>query len=203
MYGRFAAFHTYFLALEFCDGTTLDHVLSATGPLPESAVRKIAGQLAAGLGYAHRAGVMHRDLKPANAMVTHEGTVRLMDFGLAQPVAERAGLGEGAMVGTPAYMAPEQLLGQPLTLAADLFAFGAMIWEMLVGRRLMGQATIRQLLSAHAAWMPPKIRESLPEVSDELASVIEACLARSPADRRVDLSALAAWSGAVDVSCRS
>jgi serine/threonine-protein kinase len=195
MYERFAAFHTWFLALEFCDGQSLDSVLKATGPLPESEVRKIVGQLALALGYAHRAGVIHRDVKPTNVMVMSNGTVKLMDFGLARPVDEAPSLSEAAVVGTPAYMAPEQVMGDRLTLEADLFALGAMMWEMLAGYRLLGKMNFGELMQTHMEWIPPNVERRLPDVSRELAAVIETCLARSPQDRQVDLSQLAAWAG--------
>ncbi|MBW3597654.1 MAG: protein kinase [Planctomycetes bacterium] len=194
MYERFAAFHTYFLALEFCEGAPLDEVLKRRGPLPESEARKVIGQAAAGLAYAHRAGVIHRDVKPANVMVARDGTVKLMDFGLARPVAELPASSDAAVVGTPAYMAPEQMEGQSLTTAADLFSFGAVMWEILAGRRLIGNLSFSELFRLHAEWKPPVVRETLPEVSSQLAEIIERCLAKSPEDRRVDLAPLAAWA---------
>jgi CRP-like cAMP-binding protein len=194
MYDRFAAFHTYFLALEFCDGHPMDAQLKKTGPLPEEEVRKIVGQLAAGLGYAHRAGIIHRDIKPSNVMVGRDGVLKIMDFGLARPVDEVPSSLESAVVGTPAYMAPEQLLGERLTVAADLFALGAVIWELFTGKRLMGTFNFGQIVRMHAAWTPPAIRARLPRVSQELAAVIETCLALDPAERCVDLEKLASWA---------
>jgi CRP-like cAMP-binding protein len=194
MYDRFAAFHTYFLALEFCEGRPLDAQLKRTGPLDEEEVRKIVGQLASGLAYAHGAGVIHRDVKPSNVMVAGDGTLKIMDFGLARPVDDFPMSQESAVVGTPAYMAPEQLLGERLTTAADLFSLGAVIWEMLSGKRLMGTFNFAQILRMHSSWTPPSVRDRLPHVSKELAEVIETCLALSPAQRTVDLAKLASWA---------
>jgi CRP-like cAMP-binding protein len=194
MHDRFAAFHTYFLAMEYCEGRTLDVFLKNIGRLPEAEVRKIVGQLAAGLHYAHAAGVIHRDIKPSNVMVMKDGTIKLMDFGLARPVDEIPSPYDAAIVGTPAYMAPEQLAGEPLTVAADFFGLGAVIWEMLTGRRLFGNLTLGELLSQHSNWTPPSVRERIPHVSDELTSVVERCLARSPLDRRLDLQTLSPWA---------
>lgn len=193
MYDRFAAFHTYFLALEFCDGKPLDELLKETGPLPEAEVRKAAGQLAAGLDYAHRAGVIHRDLKPANVMVMRDGGVKLMDFGLARPVDEAPSIYETAVVGTPAYMAPEQMLGDRLTRQTDLFGLGVMLWEMLAGQRLQAKRSFSDLVAILSDWTPPDVRDRFPRVSKELADMIETCLARQPEDRRVDLAQIAAW----------
>jgi CRP-like cAMP-binding protein len=194
MYERFAAFHTYFLALEFCDGRPLDEVLKSTGPLPEPEVRKIVGQLALALGYAHQAGVIHRDVKPTNVMVMRDGTVKLMDFGLARPVDEAPSLTEAAVVGTPAYMAPEQVMGDRLTVEADLFALGAVIWEILAGYRLLGKMNFGELLQTHLEWVPPAVNRLLPDVSEELAAIIETCLAHAPNDRKVNLAQLATWA---------
>jgi CRP-like cAMP-binding protein len=194
MYDRFAAFHTFFLALEFCEGRPLDLLLRRIGPLPEDDVRKIVGQLAAGLDYAHRAGVIHRDIKPSNVMAAEDGTLKIMDFGLARPVDEAPSTPEAAVVGTPAYMAPEQLLGERLTVAADLFSLGAVIWELLAGKRLMGTFNFAQIMRMHAAWTPPSVRDRLPHVSPELATIVETCLALDPAERRVDLAQLASWA---------
>jgi serine/threonine-protein kinase len=109
-------------------------------------------------------------------------------------VEEIPSLSEAAVVGTPAYMAPEQLAGEPLSCAADIFALGAVMWEMLSGQRLLGKLKLGELLCAHADWTPPDVRERFPGVSDELSSAIETCLARLPADRRVNLAQLAAWA---------
>ncbi len=192
MYERFAAFHTFFLALEYCDGRPLDEVLKTTGALGEADMRRIVGQLAAGLDYAHQAGIMHRDIKPANVMVMHNGAVKLMDFGLARPVEQIPSM-ETSIVGTPAYMAPEQLMGEPLTVAADLFGLGAVMWEMLAGERLFGTSNLGELMAAHAAWRVC-VRERFPLLSDEVATVLEQCLAPAARHRRVDLTQVAAWA---------
>ncbi len=110
VFGRFAAFHSFFMVMEHCRGADLAEVIKQAGPLPEVEVKKIAGQLAAAVLAAHDAGLVHRDIKPANIMLTPEGTIKLMDFGLATPVFDES-MPEipKQVVGTPRYMAPEEL----------------------------------------------------------------------------------------------
>ncbi|HEV3005135.1 MAG TPA: protein kinase, partial [Pirellulales bacterium] len=117
--GRFAAFHTYFIVMQFCDGDPLDVILGRDGPVGQSECRKIVGQLSRGLLYAHASGVIHRDVKPANVLIDHQGTVRLTDFGLARPLTDQAAHLDHLVVGTPRYMAPEQMFAEKVDHRAD------------------------------------------------------------------------------------
>src|SRR5262249_43383277 len=135
-----------FLVMEFLDGDTLADRLEE-GPLPCDAALTIAADIADGLGAAHSRGIVHRDLKPGNIVLT-SGGAKLVDFGLAQPVAGATALPRtgvppsprgitmrGAILGTPQYMAPEQLEGKEADARTDIFALGAVLYEMLTGRK--------------------------------------------------------------------
>ncbi len=111
MYGRFAAFRTYFIVMEFSDGVPLNEILDSGGPFPEAEFRKTFGQIVRALTYAHAAGVIHRDVKPANIMLSSSGLVKLMDFGLARTLLQSDPEADDRIVGTLRYMAPEQMMG--------------------------------------------------------------------------------------------
>ena len=165
MLGRFAAFHTHFIVMEFCEGQTLADMLYIEGPLSDNQFRHIASQLAAAIDYAHRAEVAHRDIKPANIMVTPDGTVKLMDFGLAEPSfgGPRA---DGRIAGTPRYMAPEQRTGQAVGPEADFFAFGCVVYEMLTGRPLFDLDSTHEVVRPFTDWIPPSLSEIRPDLPE-------------------------------------
>ena len=121
--------------MEFADGILLKDYIDRCGVVPVDEFRKSFGQLVKAVNYAHEAGIVHRDIKPANIMVTRDGVIKLMDFGLATP-ALAGSPSNNRVVGTPRYMAPEQLVGGKLTTAADLFSLGCVGYEMLTGKVL-------------------------------------------------------------------
>ncbi len=194
-----------FLVMEFVPGTTLADRL-AQGPLPESEVIRLGLQLAAALGCAHQAGVLHRDLKPGNLRVTPDGRLKVLDFGLAKLLAPAGGdatatlLSEvGTAVGTPAYMAPEQLRGGPADERSDLYAAGAVLYEAATGVRPHPECQLAQLVDSVLHRAPASPRSLRPELSCGLERALLRALAREPAARfatacelRADLEALAA-----------
>jgi hypothetical protein len=133
-----------FLSMEFVDGEDLASSLRRIGRFPEDKATEIARQLCAGLAAAHERGVLHRDLKPANVMLDDAGKVRLMDFGLAT-----IGAVEDVRAGTPAYMAPEQLLGREVTQKSDIYALGLVLYELFTGRRAFTATTLKELVEQH------------------------------------------------------
>jgi CRP-like cAMP-binding protein len=196
LFGRFAAFHTWFMVMEFCDGRSLDVLIEERGRLPADACRRIVGQLARGLLHAHAAGVVHRDLKPSNVLVSHTGTVQLSDFGLALTAVE--GDSPRVIVGTPQYMSPEQLAGEPVDRRTDYFALGCVLWEMLTGAPLVPESRLEDIMRRHAAWSVPVPPDDLTAVDPLLMELLQQCLQRSAADRRVDLEAVAGWAAPLD-----
>ena len=140
--------------MEYLDGVTL------RGPMPVEEALRLATQIAAALAAAHRHGILHRDLKPGNVMLTAVGA-KLLDFGLAKSMDAEPDVtltSAGTVVGTVAYMSPEQAEGQPLDARSDIFSFGAVLYEMLSGTRAFSGTTMAQVLSAVMRDDPPPLR---------------------------------------------
>jgi len=123
----------YSIVMEYVDGVNLADVIEKTGPLPVDVGTIIALQVCEGLDYAHMRGLIHRDIKPSNIMIKRNGEVKLMDFGIAQSRNLEALTMPGTLIGTPAYMSPEQILGQQLDSRSDIFSFGIVLYEMFTG----------------------------------------------------------------------
>src|SRR5206468_4316030 len=134
-----------FLTMEYVDGEDLASLLRRIGRIPQDKALEIARQLCAGLAAAHERGVLHRDLKPANVMLDGEGNVRITDFGLAVAAADAAAV----RAGTPEYMAPEQLAGEPASVRSDIYALGLVLFEIFTGRRAYEAKTMHELLQLH------------------------------------------------------
>ena len=194
-----------FLAMAFYKGTTLAQLLAGQPDrrLPVATAASIAGQLASALAAAHAAGIVHRDLKPENVMVLPDGRVKLLDFGLARRLDAQALTEEGMAIGTAAYMAPEQLQGQRTGTAADLWALGVVLYEMLTGRKPFGgerAGMVHSILYEE----PPPLREARPDAPPVLEAVVSHCLLKKPEDRRpaadilLELQAAGFWSSGSD-----
>ncbi|HEY6232948.1 MAG TPA: protein kinase [Pyrinomonadaceae bacterium] len=172
-----------FLVMELIEGETLEDRL-LTGPLPVEESLTIAAQVAEALKAAHKKSIIHRDLKPANIKVTADGVVKVLDFGLAKQFydgskeidTEAATLAvmtmEGTVVGTPAYMSPEQALGQAIDARADIFSFGAITYEMLTGRRAFTGSTLAAVIQAVVATDPQSPRRVRSEVPVDLDGLV-------------------------------
>jgi len=170
---------TDFLVLELVTGPSLEQRLRP-GPLLENVLR-LGAQLARGLQAAHEQGIVHRDLKPSNLHLTPDGLLKILDFGLARLLRREPGestadtateTAAGAVVGSPPYMAPEQLLGKPPDARADLYSAGAVLYEMATGRRPFGTRSGVALTDAILHEPPPPPRSASPELSPGLESVI-------------------------------
>jgi serine/threonine protein kinase/dipeptidyl aminopeptidase/acylaminoacyl peptidase len=181
-----------YLVMEHMEGETLAARL-ARGPLPLAASLQYSIEIAEALDEAHRMGVVHRDLKPSNVMLTKSG-VKVLDFGLATEMrsgvldgslaeAAPALTATGVILGTPQYMAPEQIEGRPLDARTDIFSFGAMAYEMLTGARAFRGDTPIRLVSAILKDDPRPIAEFAPDVPWLLARTIARCMAKAPEDR--------------------
>ena len=198
MFGRFDAFRTYFIVLEYCNGISLERILRTYGPLPVSEFRKVIGQVAVAMSYAHAANIVHRDIKPGNIMVNRDGIVKLMDFGLAKPVDTGHRKNSDPIVGTPRYMAPEQLAGEAVGKEADYYALGCSAYKMLTGKSLFSETGIDELRQIHATWKTPSFEEFCPRFDHEVCELLTQALDRDPETRRVDLEKLSRWAGPVD-----
>jgi eukaryotic-like serine/threonine-protein kinase len=192
---------THFLVMELAAGETLEARI-ARGPLPLEEVLALALQIAEGLEAAHERGVVHRDLKPGNVMVDERGEVKILDFGLAKALTdEAAGLGppglshsptithqatvHGQLLGTVAYMSPEQAKGLPADRRSDLWALGVVLWEMLTGRRPFAGGSVSETLAEVLKTDPPweELPENLPR---PLLRLLRRCLERDPRRRLRD-----------------
>ncbi len=185
-----------YIAMEFIAGDTLEHVIGSKGLRIRDGL-KYAVQIADGLSAAHAAGIIHRDLKPSNIMVTPQGLVKILDFGLAklsetsEPDAfadtlhgEGSPLTEdGTLLGTVAYMSPEQAEGKELDARSDIFSFGSVLYEMITGRRAFSGASKIATLSAILSKEPSPISESIPDVPPELERILSRCLRKEPERR--------------------
>ncbi|MCG8650710.1 MAG: protein kinase [Pirellulales bacterium] len=188
--GHFIAYRTRFMVLEFIDGPDLRTVIRRLGRLPESSVRKLLGQIAAGLQYAHLQGVLHLDLKPANLLINHQGRISITDFGLSRLIESDGG--DRDCVGTPHYMPPEQFMMADLGPHCDWYAFACIAYELLTGQRLFQSDESPQFLddklrTPSAAW--PRF-----EASATLSRQVRAALQPMPMHRRLDLDKIAAWA---------
>jgi eukaryotic-like serine/threonine-protein kinase len=165
--------------MEYVDGPTLAERLAAEGPLPPTEVAAIGRQVCAGLERAHAAGLVHRDLKPGNLIQGRDGAVKIADFGIAY-AAEATSLTEaGTILGTASYLAPEQAEGEAVTEASDLYALGAVLYELLSGRPPYAFESLADVGTRPRLSSPPP----LPGVPADLERIVVRCLEPSPADR--------------------
>ncbi|HVQ54247.1 MAG TPA: protein kinase, partial [Thermoanaerobaculia bacterium] len=181
------------IAMELVEGQSLRQLLAA-GALPLPRALAIGAQVAEGLGRAHAARIVHRDLKPENVMVTADGLVKILDFGLAKPVPGAADSQSqaptaahqteaGIVLGTIGYMSPEQATGRPVDYRSDQFALGAMLYEMASGRRAFARPTAVETLSAILKDEPPPLAAVNPGAPEPLEWIVRRCLAKEPEDR--------------------
>jgi eukaryotic-like serine/threonine-protein kinase len=180
-----------YLVMELLHGESVAARLARAGALvPAEAVRVVAAAADA-LEVAHRAGIVHRDVKPGNVFVTSEGEVKLLDFGIASAAGDTAVTG-GDLLGTAAYLAPERVLGHQATPAADVYALGVLLYELLAGRPPFAGDTGTALAMAHVHARPAPLRAVAPRVPPALAAACEHAMARDPAARPPSAAALAA-----------
>ncbi len=186
---------TYFIAMEYVDGPTLwqltEAVFARGDAIAPAIAAHVAAEIAKGLDYAHRkgVGVIHRDLSPRNVMITRDGEVKLVDFGIAVSLGEGTDAGDGGLpTGSFPYMSPEQAARLPLSGQTDLFSLGVLTWEMLTGRRLFARATAEATLAAVASAPIAPPSELQPAVPTRLDAIVVRALARD-VDARWDSAA--------------
>jgi serine/threonine protein kinase len=174
-----------YLVLEFIDGETLESRISREGRIPARETASIFRKILGAIEYAHSKGVIHRDIKPGNIAFTLEGNVKIMDFGIALNVAESGRLTRtGHVLGTPHYMAPEQILSQEVTFATDIYALGITLFEMVTGRLPFDSKSDYEVRVAQINNPPPSPRSfGYPDITPELEEVILKALAKAPEDR--------------------
>jgi predicted Ser/Thr protein kinase len=186
---------TVYIAMELVEGKTLRELVASGEPLPTKKVLDIAAQTAEGLAKAHAAGIVHRDLKPENLMVSKDGYVKILDFGLAKltetasqdqsfaPTAIAAPTQPGTVMGTAGYMSPEQASGQSVDYRSDQFALGAILYEMATGKRAFQRKTGAETLVAIIREEPEPIGQLAPKAPAPVRWIVERLLAKDPEER--------------------
>jgi serine/threonine-protein kinase len=192
---------TPYIAMEYVEGRTLRDLLKS-GPLSSKKLLRFACQIAEGLTKAHSIGVVHRDLKPENLMITEDGYIKILDFGLAKLVSTpsasgydiatiaRGSTNPGVVLGSVGYMSPEQARGQPAGFRSDQFSFGSILYEMTTGQRAFEGSSAVQTLSAIIEKSPTPMANLSPEAPPPLRNIVERCLAKEPADRYLSTAEL-------------
>ncbi len=183
-----------FLTMEYIDGEDLGSLLRRIGRFPEDRALAIARQLCAGVSAAHERGVIHRDLKPANVMIDGEGNVRITDFGIATAAmgSARTADAESGILGTPQYMAPEQLNGQAASVRSDIYALGLILFEIFTGKRAHDAKSVKELKALHDSGGITTPTSVVKDLDAAIERVILRCLASDPEKRPSTALAVAA-----------
>jgi serine/threonine protein kinase len=200
-----------FIAMELLEGQTLKQMISGK-PLQVGTALDLGTQIAGALAAAHSKGIVHRDIKPANVFVTKQRRIKVLDFGLAKLTQPPTGAADGGLthrtetgivMGTVGYISPEQIRGQTADYRADIFAFGAVLYEMLTGKRPFEKATAAETMTAVLNEEPPAISQIAPNTPPALVRVVRRCLEKNPeqrfqsaSDLGFALEALSTWGSA-------
>lgn len=193
--------HAY-LVMPLIDGDTLEERLKRKGSLDERSAVDIAWQIANALDYAHRQNIVHRDIKPSNVLLTKEGQALLTDFGVVQALDAPSLTQAGHIIGTPAYMAPEQAIEEKIVdRRADLYSLGVILYRMATGR-LPFRGSTAEMLHAHVYQQPPT-PSSLARISPGMEAIITRAMAKNPKDRYQDGAAMAQALSRLDYKLRN
>jgi serine/threonine protein kinase len=176
--------HRYYIAMELVRGKSGAEILREEGVLDVREALSIVGQACRGLEYAHRNGVVHRDVKPGNLLRGEDGVVKLADFGIAKAISEESSITQvGSVLGTAAYLAPEQAAGEQAGPAADLYALGVVAYQFLSGRLPYEAQSLTELALKQQREVPARLDELNPEVTPQLAMAVDRALALDPRQR--------------------
>jgi serine/threonine-protein kinase len=175
---------TVYIAMEFLEGEALNDLAKRKRLSPEE-IADLGAKIAEALGYAHSKGIVHRDVKPGNILVRSDGKPKITDFGIAriEDTAEHLRTQAGEVLGTPAYMSPEQVLSEPVDGRSDIFSLGIILYELCAGERPFLGDSLGAVFQAITQAIPVPLSERNPEMPASFAEVVERCLRRNPADR--------------------
>jgi serine/threonine protein kinase len=183
-----------YIVMELLSGRSLADELEE-GALEPDRVRRIALELLSALDESHQQGILHRDVKPANVLLAKDGTVKVADFGVAKITEGMDLTMAGTMIGTPSYLAPERVHGEPATAASDVYSVGVLLYELLTGRRPYEADTPLALLHAIQKEEPPPLSTLRPDIDPELARVVSKAMAKDPVMRYPDARSMLAELG--------
>src|SRR5437667_2110607 len=187
-----------YIAMEFVPGSTLEQILSLKEPLEPERIFSILRQTAASLDYAHRKGIVHRDIKPANIIVNEAGVAKIADFGIAKISAADQLTQTGLIVGTPNYMAPEQIQGKPVSGLADQYSLTVLAYEMLTGDKPFVAGRLTTLIFQIFCEPPPPANRLNPTLGPQIEAVLQKGLSKQPEERHSNCTALVA---ALETAC--
>ena len=180
----------YYIAMEYVDGKSLKDLINSVKFIPHDIALAIVYEICQGIEHAHQKGVVHRDLKPANILVSKEGRVKITDFGLAQAQDLTSITVTGAIVGTPAYMSPEQAAGKKIDTRSDIFSLGVVVYEMTTGTKPFGGESYSSVIHAILTIPAPKPIDANPIVEDDISRIIEKMLLKDADKRYLNISSL-------------
>jgi eukaryotic-like serine/threonine-protein kinase len=183
LYAFFQQDQHFFMVMEYVRGETLDKRIRRTGLLAYDQALKVFLHTLEAIGYAHSMNIVHRDIKPNNVMITESEEVKVMDFGIARVVGSERMTREGSMIGTPEYMAPEQIRGQDVDPRTDIYALGILLYEMLTGRLPFMNQNQFELMRAHIELPPPQPRKYAPHLPESMEAIMLQALAKKKEDR--------------------
>ena len=178
-----------YLVMELLEGESLAARIDRAGAMAPPEAARVVAAVADALEAAHRAGVVHRDVKPGNVFLTSDGEVKVLDFGIASAAGEAA-LTTGELLGTPAYLAPERVLGHPATPAADVYALGVVLYELLAGHRPFDDGSDIEVAMAHVHAHPAPLAVVAPSAPSSLVAACEQAMAKDPSARPPSAAAL-------------
>lgn len=179
----------YFIAMELVEGNDLERRLKAEGALPVEEALELARQMADALGYAHEHGVVHRDFKPANVLMGREGKLKITDFGIAKIAQSALHTSAGTVMGSPAYMSPEQADGDDADNRSDIYALGVVLYQMLTGQ-LPFTGSAQEVIVQHLTKVPAALTDKRPEIPRELNALVLKMLAKHPEERYQSMAEL-------------
>jgi len=183
---------TAFMVMEFVEGQTFEQLIRASGPIPPEKALPLFKQALMGVGAAHRMGIVHRDIKPSNIMLNTAGIVKVMDFGIAKVVGTRGMTRTGMQLGTPAYMAPEQIQNKPIDTRTDIYALGITLYQMLSGQLPFQHDSDFETMNSQVAAQPPPMQQMFPYAPIQYQNVVMKALEKDPNNRFQTVEAFSA-----------